>query len=69
VLEPPLLLGRGDAGQDLEPSVDLKRIGRDRDGILAALAEALGELYGHGRLADPGGAEQGYDGFGRGHDR
>jgi hypothetical protein len=69
VLEPPLLLGGRDAGQEVEPSVDLKRVGRDRHRVLAALAEALGELHGHGCLAHPGGAEDGYDGFGRGHDR
>src|SRR5256885_14135763 len=35
----------------------LKRVGRDRHGVLAALAQQLRQLDRHGRLADPRGTE------------
>ena len=43
--------------QHLEPLVDLERVAGDRDGVLAALAQQLGELDGDAGLADRGGPE------------
>ena len=53
------LLGRGRrAGQRLEAAVDLKRVRRDRDRVLAALAQQAGERQGDGGLPHSGWAEQ-----------
>ena len=47
-------LGRGRrGGEGLEPRVDLKGVGGDRDGILPGLPQTIGERQGDGRLADP----------------
>ena len=69
MLEPLLLLGRGGTGEDLEAAVDLKRVRRDRDRVLPALAQPLGDLDRNGGLADPGGAEDRYQGVRARHDR
>ena len=69
VLERPALGGRGRAAQDLEAGVHLKRVGRDRDRVLALPAQPLRQGDGHGRLADAGRAEQGDHVVIRGHDR
>ena len=69
MLEPRALLGRGGTGEDLEAAVDLKRVRRDRDGVLPTLAQSLGNLDRNGGLADPGGAEDRYQGLRARHDR
>ena len=57
VLQPRLLRGRRGAGQRAQPVVDLQRIGRDGDRVLAASAQQLRELDRDGRLPDRGRAE------------
>jgi hypothetical protein len=58
VLEPPTVLWRGRAGEDLQPGVELQRVGRDRDGVLALGTQQLGELHRDLGLPHAGGAEQ-----------
>ena len=58
VLEPRPLLRRRGAREDLQPAVELQRVGGDRHRVLAALAaQALGHRDGDGGLADAGRAE------------
>ena len=57
VLELRPLRGTGGSRDDLEAGVDLERVGRDGDRILAALPQEPGEVDGDTGLADPGGAE------------
>ena len=52
VLEPGLLGGPGGPAENLQPTVDLDRIAGDRDRILAALAQQLGDLDRDAGLAD-----------------
>jgi hypothetical protein len=71
VLEPRALGGGRRAGQDLQPGVQLQRVCRHRDGILAVGSEQLGERDRHLRLPHARGAEQRDDRQGRhgGQDR
>jgi hypothetical protein len=69
VLESLLLLGGRRAGEDLEAAVHLKRVCRDRDRVLAALPQPLGDLDGHGSLAHARGAEDRYHAVRPHHDR
>ena len=46
-----------DPGEDLQPGVDLQRVGGDRNRFLAGPAQDVGEREGDGRLADARGAE------------
>jgi hypothetical protein len=52
--------GRG-AGEDLQPRVELERVGGDGDGVLPIGSQALGERDRDLRLADAGRSEQGDD--------
>ena len=53
-----LALGRvGGPAEHLQALVDLERVAVDRDRVLAALAQQLGELDRDPGLADPGGPE------------
>ena len=54
VLEAVALGCGGRAGEDLEPAVELQRVGGDRDRVLALGAQALGQRDRHRGLADPG---------------
>ena len=49
----PALAGVGRAGQDLQALVDLERVGRDRDRVLAARAQQVGQLDRHARSCRP----------------
>jgi hypothetical protein len=69
VLQPLLFLRRGGPGEELEPAVDLERVGGDRDRVLPVRAQARGDLDRHGRLAHAGRAEDRYQRFRGGHDR
>ena len=69
MLEALALLGARGAGEDLEAAVHLKGIRRDRDRVLPALAQPLGDLDRNRGLADPGGAEDRYHGVRARHDR
>ena len=55
----------GGPGQDRQALVDLHRVRGDRDRVLSALAQALGERDGDGGLADAGRPEDGDDLHGR----
>jgi hypothetical protein len=57
VLEPLALLGRRRAAQRLEAAIDLDRVAGDRDRILAAVTQQVGDGDRYGRLPDPGRAE------------
>src|SRR2546423_9792217 len=48
------------AGRPLVSLVDLEGVGGERDRVLAALAQLVGERDGDRGLTDPGGAEDGY---------
>ena len=58
MLEPRPLLRRRRAGEDLQPGVELERVGRDRDGVLAVAAQRLGERDRDLGLPHAGGPEQ-----------
>jgi hypothetical protein len=62
VLEPGALGRRRRASQRAEPGVDLERVGGDRDGVLAARAQQVGERERDGGLADARRAEDRDDG-------
>ena len=65
VLEPRPVGGRGRAGEDLQPGVELQRVGGHRDGVLAVGAQPLGERDRHLGLADAGRTEERDEGQGR----
>ena len=54
--------GRRRAGEDLQARVELQRVGRDRDGVLAFGAQQLGQRDRDLRLPHPRGSEQRDDG-------
>ena len=54
VLEPRPLGGARRAGEDLQPAVELQRVGGHGDRVLPRGAQALGERDRHRRLADAG---------------
>jgi hypothetical protein len=57
MLEARLLVFGRSARERRESLVDLQRIGRDGDRVLAARAQQLGDRDGQSRLADGVGAE------------
>ena len=61
MLEALALLGARRPRQHLEPAIDLERVAGDRDRVLAALAQALGDGDRDTGLPDPGGAEERQD--------
>ena len=61
MLEPSALLPIRRPAQDLEPAIDLDRVAVDRNRILAALAQPLGDRDRNPGLAHRSGSEQGED--------
>ena len=58
VFEPRAFGGGGRAGQDLQPGIDLERVGGHGDRAAAGGAQPVGELQRDLRLADPGRPEE-----------
>ena len=58
MLEPRAIRLRCRTGEDLQARVELQRVGRDGDGILALGAQQLGQLHRDLGLAHPRGPEQ-----------
>ena len=59
VLEPGALMRPSGAGEDLETAVDLKRVGRDGHGMVAAFSQPVREFNRDICLAHAGRTEQG----------
>jgi hypothetical protein len=59
MLQPLALRRRCRAGEQLEPRIELQRVGRHRDGAFALAAQQLRQLERDVGLAHAGGPEQG----------